>query len=96
MEQVTSGLGFDPSRIIFLSFIRAPPTDYDTVFTSLFETGERNKGHSQKTCFVTFHQPLFLKARNIVEGGQHSELNCVVVRLEGSISSCYSWVVSVK
>jgi hypothetical protein len=51
MEQVTSGLDFFRSRIIFLSFIRAPPTDYDTMFISHFEkTCERSKGHFQKIC----------------------------------------------
>jgi hypothetical protein len=68
------------AQIIFLSFIRTPPTDYDTVFISPFEASVRSKGHFQKTCFVTFDQPLFFKARDIVEGGQHSELSCVVVR----------------
>jgi hypothetical protein len=82
IKQVTSGLDFYGSKIIFLSFIRTPPTDYDTVFISPFEASERSKGHFQKTCFVTFDQPLFFKARDIVEGGQHSELSCVVVRLE--------------
>jgi hypothetical protein len=37
MKQVTSGLEFDHSIIIFFSFIGASPTDYDIVFTSLFE-----------------------------------------------------------
>jgi hypothetical protein len=50
MEQVTSGLEFFRSRIIFLSFIRAPPTDYDTMFISHFEASQRSKGHFQKTC----------------------------------------------
>jgi hypothetical protein len=81
IKQVTSGLEFYASKIIFLSFIRTPPTDYDTVFISPFEASERSKGHFQKTCFVTFDQPLFFKARDTVEGGQHSELSCVVVRL---------------
>jgi hypothetical protein len=45
------------------------------------QCSERSKGHFQITCFVTFDQPLFFKARDIVEGGQHSELSCVVVRL---------------
>jgi hypothetical protein len=49
MEQVTSGLDFFRSRIIFLLIIRAPPTDYDTMFISHFETSERSKGHFQKT-----------------------------------------------
>jgi hypothetical protein len=69
------------SRTIFLPFIPSPPTDYGIVFTSLFEVSDRTKGHSQKTCFVTFDQPLFIKARDIAEGGQHPELSCVVVRL---------------
>jgi hypothetical protein len=81
IKQVTSGLDFYGSQIIFLSFIRTPPIDYDTVFISPFEASERSKGHFQKTCFITFDQPLFFKARDIVEGGQHSELSCVVVRL---------------
>jgi hypothetical protein len=50
MEQVTSGLDFFRSRIIFFSFIRAPPIGYDTMFISHFEASERNKGHFQKTC----------------------------------------------
>jgi hypothetical protein len=54
IKQVTSGLDFYGSKIIFLSFIRTPPTDYDTVFISPFEASERSKGHFQKTCFVTF------------------------------------------
>jgi hypothetical protein len=81
VQQVTSGLDFYGSKIIILSFIRTPPTDYDTVFISPFEASERSKGHFQKTCFVTLDQPLFFKARDTVEGGQHSELSCVVVRL---------------
>jgi hypothetical protein len=78
IKQVTSGLDFYGSKIIFLSFIRTPPTDYDTI--SPFAS-ERSKGHFQKTCFVTFDQPLFFKARDFVESVQHSELSCVVVRL---------------
>jgi hypothetical protein len=81
IKQVTSGLDFYGSKIIILSFIRTPPTDYNTVFISPFEASERSKGHFQKTCFVTLDQPLFFKARDTVEGGQHSELSCVVVRL---------------
>jgi hypothetical protein len=54
IKQVTSGLDFYGSKIIFLSFIPTPPTDYDTVFISPFEASERSKGHFQKTCFVTF------------------------------------------
>jgi hypothetical protein len=68
IKQVTSGLEFYSSKIIFFSFIRTPPTDYDTVFISPFEVSERSKGHFQKIRFVTFDQPLFFRARDIVEG----------------------------
>jgi hypothetical protein len=81
IKQVTSGLEFYASKIIFLSFIRTPPTDFNTVFISPFEASERSKGHFQKTCLVTFDQPLFFKARDIVEGGKHSELSCEAWRV---------------
>lgn len=83
MEQVTDGLHFERSKILFLPFIRFPPTDYNTVFTSLFEASARTKAHLQKTCFVTFDQPLSMKARDIVASGHHPELSNVVVRLGG-------------
>jgi hypothetical protein len=72
------------AKKLFSSHLSAPHlliSDYDTVFISPFEASVRSQGHFQKTCFVTFDQPLFFKARDIVEGGQHSELSCVVVRL---------------
>lgn len=81
MEQATDGLQFSRSKILFLPFIRAPPTDYNTVFTSLMEASNRSKAHGQKITFVTFDQPLFIKARDIVESGFNPELNSVVVRL---------------
>lgn len=81
MEQVTDGLQFSRSKILFLPFIRTPPTDYNTVFTSLMEASNQSTAHGQKITFVTFDQPLFIKARDIVESGHHRELNSVVVRL---------------
>lgn len=83
MEQVSDGLEFSRSKILFLPFIRAPPTDYNTVFTSLMEVSNQSTAHGQKITFVTFDQPLFIKARDIVESGHHPELNSVVVRLGG-------------
>lgn len=83
MEQVTNGLDFNRSRIVFLPFIHAPPTDYDTVLTSLLEASARTKAHGQNTCFVTYDQPLYIKARDIVENCQHTDLRNVVVRLGG-------------
>lgn len=54
MEQVTDGLDFHTSKIVFLPFIHAPPTDYDTVLTSLLDAAARTAAHGQHTCFVTY------------------------------------------
>jgi hypothetical protein len=94
IKQVTSGLDFYGLEIIFLSFIRTPPADYDIVFISPFEASDRSKGHFQKTCFVTFDQPLFFKARDIVEGSQPSELSCVIMRLLMSFMGCIGAIMA--
>lgn len=83
MEQVTKECPYKQSKIVFLPFIHAPPTQYDTVLTSLLEASERSSAHGQKTCIVTYDQPLYLKARDIVENSKHPQLNSVVVRLGG-------------
>jgi hypothetical protein len=61
------------------------------VFKSLFESSERSVGHSQKTCFVTFDQPLFNKARKpelsyaVVRLGEfHLLMSCICVIMAGS------------
>lgn len=81
MEQATNDLAFNCSKIIFLPFIHAPPTNYDTVLTCLLDATKQTADHFQKTCFVTFDQPLYMKARDIVESCQYPDLSRVVVRL---------------
>ncbi|CAG4981622.1 unnamed protein product [Colias eurytheme] len=65
-----------------LPFINAPPSDYETIFTSLQEAARNSKRSNQKTTIVTFDQQLYWKARDIV-GAATSELKHVVVRLGG-------------
>lgn len=74
-------LQFSRSKILFLPFIRSPPIDYNMALTSLMEASNCGKAHRQKIMFVTFVQPLFIKAR--YEHGLYPELNSVVVRLGG-------------
>lgn len=83
MEQQTSEKDFQTTKVMYLPFIRAPPTDYDTILTALVEASKRTAALSQHTCFVTFDQPLYWKARDIVASGQYPELQNVVVRLGG-------------
>ena len=83
MEQVTSGQSFTRSNVLMLPFINSQPSDYNTILTSLLIASDKCKSHNQKTCFVTFDQPLYVKARDIVQSGQEPDLNNVVVRLGG-------------
>lgn len=83
IEQMTEELPYKCSRVAFLPFIHAPPTEYDTILTSLLAASERTSTHGQKTCIVTYDQPLYLKARDIVETCQYPQLSSVVVRLGG-------------
>ncbi|CAH2989439.1 unnamed protein product [Chilo suppressalis] len=84
MESVTANVPYERSKVICLPFINAPPSDYDTILTSLLEAVENSKRCSQKTTFITFDQPLYWKARDIVGAADPtSDLKNVVVRLGG-------------
>lgn len=67
-----------------MPFINAPPTDYDTLLTSLLFSIEKCKASNQNTCIVTFDQPLYWKARDITAAADpNTDLSKVVVRLGG-------------
>lgn len=84
MERVTENKSFVSSSILCLPFIKAPPTNYDTVYTALKTAAQKCEGQHQKICFVTFDQPLYIKAREIVAScGSDSDLSSVIVRLGG-------------
>ncbi|KAF2899016.1 hypothetical protein ILUMI_07159, partial [Ignelater luminosus] len=93
MERVTDELDFQRSKTVYLPFIQALPNDYDTILTSLQVVSNRTAAHSQNTCFVTYDQPLYLKARDIVESCQHPELKSVV-NATSSLSSSDRQAVS--
>ena len=84
MEKRTAHLPCDVSQISYLPFTNAPPTNYDTIYTVLIQVVEKCKELKQQSSFVTFDQPLYIKARDIVKKcGQDSHLNNVIVRLGG-------------
>lgn len=84
MEAVTAHKTFAKSKIIFLPFIHAPPSDYDTIYTTLNYALTESKASNSNSCIVTFDQPLFWKARDIVSSANSSsEISSIVVRLGG-------------
>lgn len=57
---------FEISKVIPLPFVNAPPSEYGTIFTVLIEAAAKAKTHDQKHVCVTFDQPLYWNARDIL------------------------------
>lgn len=82
MEEATKNTEYVRSAIIYLPFINAPPSDVNTVYTSLRAAVNKCQEIGQKSCVVTFDQPLYMKAMDIVHSGDPDFQN-VSVRLAG-------------
>lgn len=84
MEKHTAHEHFDVSKIRFLKFINEKATDPDTIYTALNYAATLTRKKRQETCFVTFDQPLYYKAREIIAGCNDDDIiKTVVVRLGG-------------
>lgn len=81
MELGTSGEKYECSKVVCLPFINAPPSEYNTVYTSIVSALKQCTLIKQNTCIVTFDQPLYWKACDIV--ANDTLLKNVVVRLGG-------------
>lgn len=83
MEAITYTQSYEQSKILALPFISLPPTEYNTVLSALNYAAEETKKSKQTMCFVTFDQPLYIKAKDIVSSNQNGDLSNVIVRLGG-------------
>lgn len=82
---ITSNIiNFSESRNRFLPFILQPASNYNTIYTTLLCALEDAKRYSHDYCIITFDQPLFAKAREIVSTApEGSELSKIIVKLRG-------------
>ncbi|KYN50496.1 hypothetical protein ALC57_00134 [Trachymyrmex cornetzi] len=80
--EATNDKNYSQSFVSYLPFVNAPPTNYDTTYTVLVFASEKCKQLNQHTCFVTFDQPLYIKAKDIISS-ENSNLSNVIVRLGG-------------
>lgn len=85
LEQLTKNeKNFPTSQVMFLPFIDHPASNVDTIYTTLHQALDIAKSHGQKTCVITFDQPLYYKAREMVAVSEtNSNLCKVVVKLGG-------------
>jgi hypothetical protein len=86
MQTVLSSTStFETSRIVVLPFIRLQPSDPSAIYSALTFAESQCSKYNQLSCFVTFDQPLYIKAAEIVATAQTKlcELKNVIVRLGG-------------
>ena len=101
IERLTNNhINYSKSQITFLPFIHQPATNYNTVYTTLLCALENAKRYGHTLCIVTFDQPLYAKAREIVAAAPDgSEVSKIIIKLEDFICSCLfseQWVISCK
>lgn len=82
METISHDDQYMVSRIFCLPFVNLPPSDMTTITTVLHYAATESLRLGQKTVFVTFDQPLYIKAREII-ANDRAILTDVVVRLGG-------------
>lgn len=91
IQSVCISVNSDKSAVKPLPFINSPPSDYDTVFTALKYAATDSHQQGCKTCFITFDQPLYIKARDIVCSMTNDPLfQTIVIRL-GGFHMLMSW-----
>ncbi|XP_031335335.1 uncharacterized protein LOC116165167 isoform X2 [Photinus pyralis] len=84
MEDLTRNKPHDITYINCQPFINSPPSDYNTIYTALLSSVEKSKSLNQQSTIVTFDQPLYLKAREVIASRQGDpELQHVILRLGG-------------
>lgn len=67
MAEITKNEPFSQTSILPLQFVNSPPSNYDIIYTVLNFASKKCTTMNQNTCFVTFDQPLYIKARDVVE-----------------------------
>ncbi|KAK4877017.1 hypothetical protein RN001_009523 [Aquatica leii] len=88
MEEATQDKPFETSKLFCLPFINHPPSQYDTILTTLRLAIEKCRIHEQKTIIVTFDQPLYIKAKEIIENCSDTDFCNVVLRLDQRMDTC--------
>lgn len=66
MDRITQNLPYEKSQVLFLPFVNQSPSNYNTIYSVLDFASKNISWFNQKTCFVTFDQPLYIKVRDIV------------------------------
>uniref|UniRef100_A0A8D8VLF7 Uncharacterized protein n=1 Tax=Cacopsylla melanoneura TaxID=428564 RepID=A0A8D8VLF7_9HEMI len=84
LEEISAKMKYEITYIDCQPFINGPPSDLNTVYTALLCSVEKTQSLGQVTTFVTFDQPLYFKARDVLASRQGDPKHQnVVIRLGG-------------
>ena len=72
---------FEKSRVEVLPFVNLDPSNLSTIYSALIFAKKQSELHDIATCFVTFDQPLYIKAAGIIAASP--QLDGMVARLGG-------------
>jgi len=83
IEHLTkNNMNFSLSKILFLPF--QPASNCNTIYTTLLCALKNAKRYDHKVCVITFDQPLYAKALEIVSAApEKSDLSKIVIRFGG-------------
>ncbi|KYN19070.1 hypothetical protein ALC57_08602 [Trachymyrmex cornetzi] len=98
MQYLTDKQEFEISKVLFYPFINASSSDYNTIYTAEVTSAEKAVCLGMKTCFITFDQPLYMKARDILAATLISDETFIVIRLGGfhmlmSFMGCIGYIM---
>lgn len=66
MEKIIGHSSIEKSKVLYLPFIDSPPSNCDTIYTTLMMAKQEANSLNQKSIVITFDQPLYHKANEIV------------------------------
>ena len=93
MDKITEDIPYQKSKIIYTNFINAPASNYSTIKTAVLEAMRMSTAHGQNHTIVTFDQPLYIKAKDIVEA--NPEIYRHVVPRMGGLHLVFSYLGSI-
>lgn len=84
METLYEKRDFQTSAVVSLPFINLAPSNPSTIYTALLQAATKGASNGQNLTMVTFDQPLYAKAREMVAAApDDSPLKSLYIRLGG-------------
>lgn len=71
------------SKVIILPFVNLNPGNMDTIYSTLVAASTIAEKYRQETTIITFDQPLYIKAVDVIHSSNDERLKNVIIRLGG-------------